>query len=439
MNRCGSISLLITASVVVFAQVPQPQSLTGRWIVTEDFFGTPRYLRLQVEQQGAKLNGDLSGDKLEGDVSANTIHFVARNEHKDSFEFEGQLSEGIITGILIATDGSKPDHPNTLSLSAQPAPPIQHNAPKRYDFTPTVFYRQFSALNKPVLKVAPGDTIHTITVDAGGIDANNVRRVAGGNPETGPFYVEGAMPGDLLVVRINKLRLNRNWASSDDAVVDRGLNSDLAVRMKDGGKLIWWRLDVANGSASPEKPSEHLTNFSVPLKPMLGCIATAPSISQAAPGTSDSGFFGGNMDFNEVGEGATVYLRISNPGALLYFGDAHAVQGDGELKGNALETSMDVELTVDVIPNKSIGDPRIETPDAVITMGLDGSLDEAFKEATNDMAAWLAEDYKLSPSEIAQVIGASAEYRVSEVADRNAGVVLKIKRKYLQPLSAAGK
>jgi acetamidase/formamidase len=97
---------------------------------------------------------------------------------------------------------------------------------------------------------------------------------------------------------------------------------------------------------------------------------------------------------------------------------------------------MDVELTVDVIPNKSIGDPRIETTEAFITMGLDGSLDDAFKEATSDMAAWLAEDYNLSPSEIAQVIGASAEYRVSEVADRNAGVVLKIKRKYLQPLAS---
>jgi len=167
---------------------------------------------------------------------------------------------------------------------------------------------------------------------------------------------------------------------------------------------------------------------------MLGCIAAAPSISGAAPGTGDSGFYGGNMDFNEVAEGATVYLRVSNPGALLYFGDAHAAQGDGEINGNALETSMDVELTVDVIPNKRIGDPRVETADAIITMGLDGSLDDAFKEATSDMAAWLAEDYKLTPSEIAQVIGAAAEYRVSEAADRNAGVVLKLKKTYLRPL-----
>jgi acetamidase/formamidase len=95
--------------------------------------------------------------------------------------------------------------------------------------------------------------------------------------------------------------------------------------------------------------------------------------------------------------------------------------------------------TVDGIPNKQIGDPRVETADVLITMGLDRSLDDAFKEATSDMAAWLAEDYKLSPSEIAQFIGVAAEYRVSEVADRNAGVVLKIRKSYLQSLAPATK
>jgi acetamidase/formamidase len=205
--------------------------------------------------------------------------------------------------------------------------------------------------------------------------------------------------------------------------------------MKDVGKEVRWHLDRVNGTASPEKPAEHLAHFSIPLKPMLGCIAAAPSISGAAPGTGDSGMYGGNMDFNEVGEGATVYLRVSNPGALLYFGDGHAAEGDGEINGNALETSMDVELTVDVIPDKRIGDPRVETAEAIITMGLDGSLDDAFKEATSDMAAWLVEDYKLTPSEIAQVMGIAAEYKVSEAADRNAGIVLKLKKKYLQPLA----
>jgi amidase len=75
-----------------------------------------------------------------------------------------------------------------------------------------------------------------------------VTRVLGGNPETGPFYIETAVPGDTLVVHLTRLRLNRDWAISDDAVVDRGLDSDLAVRMKDGGKQVRWHLDAQHGS-----------------------------------------------------------------------------------------------------------------------------------------------------------------------------------------------
>ena len=437
LKRTGiSILLLIPCWLTAIAQTP---SLAGRWIVTEDFFGTPRYMRLQLEQTGSKLTGEFNGNKLEGTVSGSTLHFIARNEQKDTFEVQGTFHQGLLTATMIAIDSFNTSHPYTFTLSAKRASPLEHRTPRRHDFTPTIFYRQFSALNKPVLTVSPGDTIHTTTVDAGGSDEHGIRRVSGGNPQTGPFYIEGAMPGDVLVVHINKLRLNRDWADSDDSLVDRSLNPGLAVRMKGTGKAVRWHLDLANKTASPEKPSEHLTHFTIPLKPMLGCIAAAPSISQTPPSTGDSGFFGGNMDFNEIGEGATVYLRISNPGALFYIGDGHAVQGDGELNGNALETSMDVELTVDVIPNKSIGDPRVETSEAIITMGLDGSLDDAFKEATHDMAMWLAEDYKLTPSEAAQVMGVAAEYRVSEVADRNAGVVLKLRKKYLEPLALPAK
>jgi len=172
---------------------------------------------------------------------------------------------------------------------------------------------------------------------------------------------------------------------------------------------------------------------------MLGCVAVAPGITQAAPGTGDSGRYGGNMDFNEIIEGATVYLPVNVPGALLYFGDGHAAQGDGELNGNALETSMDVEVTVHVIPNKHVPGPRVESATHSMAMGLAGSLDDAFREATANMASWLTEEYKLTPSEVAQVLGTAAEYKVSEVADRNAGVVLKINKERLKLLATAAK
>src|SRR5262249_32969840 len=145
------------------------------------------------------------------------------------------------------------------------------------------------------------------------------------------------------------------------------------------------------------------------------------------------------MDFNEIVEGATVYLPVRVPGALLYLGDGHAAQGDGEVNGNALETSMDVEFTVDVIPEQRISGPRVESATHIMAMGLGGSLEDAMREATSGMEQWLSADYKLTPSEVAQVLGTSAEYKISEVADRNAGIVLKLNKERLAGLARAAK
>jgi Acetamidase/Formamidase family len=132
---------------------------------------------------------------------------------------------------------------------------------------------------------------------------------------------------------------------------------------------------------------------------------------------------------------AIVYLPVSVPDALLYVGDGHALQGDGELNGNALETSMEVEFTVDVLLGKRIPGSRVESATHIMAMGLGGSLDDAFRTATSNMAQWLTDEYKLTPSEVAQVLGTSAEYKVSEVADRNAGIVLKINKERLKSLA----
>jgi amidase len=409
-------------------------SVSGRWIVSADFLGTPDNMILELNQQGDKLTGNFEGDKLEGSLTAHSIHFLAKDDQGGSEEGSGTLQGDSISGTIIFIDGSNPTHPITVPFTAKLVVQHRRGAPQRHEFAPTVFYRQFSPSNKPVLTVSPGDTIHTTTVDAGGTDEKGVPRVMGGNPETGPFYVETAAPGDTLVVHLTRVRLNRDWAMSDDSVVGRALDNDLAVKMKDGGKNVRWHLDSQRGVAIPEKPAEHLMHYSVPLKPMMGCVAVAPGLANAAPGTGDSGRWGGNMDFNEIIEGSTVYLPVRVPGALLYVGDGHAAQGDGELTGNALETSMDVEFTVDVIRGKRIRGPRVESATHIMAMGLGGSLDDAFREATSSMAEWLTDDYKLTPSEVAQVLGSAAEYKVSEVADRNAGIVLKINKERLLPL-----
>jgi len=423
----------------------QPR-LTGRWVARADIYGTPVYLRLELDQQGEKLTGTSNGDRLEGTVNGNSMHVLVKpsslmKDGEDGMEeLTGTLQNGIISGIMVWTEADNPTHPTSVRFTATPAPSRRIGPPQRFEFTPTVFYQQFSAFNKPVLTVSPGDTIHTTTVDARGVDLGGVRRfMRSGNPETGPFYVSTAMPGDTLVVHLKRLRLNRDWAISDDGIVNRGLNRNLAIAMN-GQKSVRWHLDLAKGVASPEDPGEHLAHYFVPLHPMLGCVGVAPSPSQpTTPDTGDSGGWGGNMDFNEIVEGATVYLPVETIGALLYVGDGHAAQGDGELNGDALETSMDVEFTVDVIPGKHIPYLRVESPTHMIAMGLDGSLDEAFRSATANMAQWLKDEYKLTPSEIAEVLGTAAEYKVSEVADRNAGIVLKISKERLQTLTPTAK
>lgn len=336
-----------------------------------------------------------------------------------------------MTGTLVHTDKNDPN-PFKTSWSARRVLAKRVGPPQHHDFVPTTYYRQFSASTAPVLRFWPGDTVHTTTVDAGGADEKGVTRVLGGNPQTGPFYVETAMPGDVLVVRLNRVRLNRDWAIGDDGIVGRALDSELAVKMKDGFKPVRWRLDRDRGLAMPDKVTEHLTKFAVPIRPMLGCVAVAPGFGSAPPPTGDSGRFGGNMDFNEIVEGATVFLTIAQPGALLYIGDGHAVQGDGELNGNALETSMDVEFMVDVISSKSLLTPRVESPTHIMTVGLGGTLEDALRAATAGLGQWLEQDYHLTPSEIAMVLGSSVEYTISEVADRNAGVAAKLRKDRLR-------
>jgi acetamidase/formamidase len=411
-----------------------PGPLSGRWVLTAEYLGSQVNLSMELTEDGSKLTGNFQGDKLEGTVSGNSVHFLAKDDQGGSEEATATVQGDSMSGTVIYIEGSNPAQPVNATFTAKLAGKRPAAPPRTHEFTPTVFYRQFSPFYKPVLTVNPGDTVHTTTVDAGGNDEKGVPRVLGGNPETGPFYVESAQPGDTLVVHFVRLRLNRDWAMSDDVVVGRAVDSDLAVKMKDGGKTIRWHLDSDRGTASPEKPTDHLAHFSVPLKPMLGCVAVATGLANAPPATGDSGGWGGNMDFNEIIEGATVYLPVRVPGAFLYVGDGHAAQGDGELTGNALETSMDVTFTVDLVSGKSVPSPRVESPTHIMAMGLGGSLEDALKDATSNIVDFLTDRYKLTPSEIAQVLGAAAELKISEVADRNVGVVLKLNKDRLEAL-----
>lgn len=387
---------------------------------------------------GTNFKGSFDGDPLQGTLEKGRIHLLAKDQQNTLYEFQGSLREERITGLLSVTDPSNLEVHVQHALTAHTLEDRPAGLPRSVEFKPTRFFNQFSADTDPVLTIWPGDTIHTTTLDSGGVDEQGMTRALYGNPQTGPFYVGGAEPGDVLAVHLKRLRLNRAYADSLDAMAERVKTSSLAVKAQSLGDRVRWKLDVQRGVASPEKATGHLANFTVPLRPMLGCIGVAPDFGFAPFSTGEQGRYGGNMDYNEVVEGSTVYLAVTQPGALLYLGDGHAAMGDGETTEWALETSMDVEFSVDVIPKKRIGTPRVETATHLAALGFAGSLDDATRRATAGMVQWLEQDYHLTPSESAQVLGSSAEYVISEVADRDASVVLRLKKEILKTIPREG-
>jgi acetamidase/formamidase len=166
---------------------------------------------------------------------------------------------------------------------------------------------------------------------------------------------------------------------------------------------------------------------------MLGCVGVPPPDKQTFQ-AGWLGSWGGNMDYNMLREGITVYLPVYQEGALLFVGDGHAAQGDGELTGNALETSMDVEFTVNLVSNQTTGGPRAEDEEWIMAIGIAGSLTDALRQATTQLARWLERDYHLTPNESAVVLGTSMRYDVAEIVDPQVNVVAKLSKKVLAQL-----
>jgi acetamidase/formamidase len=431
----GLIFLLGCIPTVVLAHTTLQES----WVVTTDLWGNPSYQALEWARDGNKLVGTLDGDKLEGERTGNTVRVVVTDAHHSTYVFTGKLDGELIRGVADYPDTNHPERRINHAFVARQVPVRPDGSPRRYEFKPTDYSNEFSPHRKPVLTIWPGDTVHTTTIDSGGVDENGVTRALFGNPQTGPFYVGTAAPGDTLVVRIKRLRLNRDYADSLDTIVGRALGTSLAAQATELGKPVRWKLDRARGVASPQTPTDRLRTFEVPVHPMLGGLAVAPGFGSAPISTGDTGRFGGNMDFNEVAEGNVVYLPVYQPGALLYLGDAHALQGDGETSQYALETSMDVEFAVDVVHGKAISTPRVESPTHIMVLGQAGSLDDALRAATTGLTQWLQQDYGLSLSESAQVLGSSVNYVVANLAGRSVGVAAKLEKTRLAGLRPADK
>ena len=412
----------LSALVLVVAGSALAADVSGDWELAARYLGDVNYVRITLQASGDKVTGNLNELKLEGTIKGDDLQFKATRPNGDHFgDFKGSLHGDELSGTTVWPGNRE----MTWTAKRSAKPPAE---PKTYDFEPKEFHRLFSDAIPPVLHIFPGDTVRTWTVDAGGTDSKGVRRSQGGNPETGPFYVEGAFPGDTLVVKLNRVRLNRDSAGSGDRIVGSALNPGYVERTKYKDKFdSEWTLDLEHGVARLKKPSEHLKNYTVKLQPMLGCIAVAPPAHQSMR-TGFLGSYGGNMDYNQMREGTTLYLPVYTPGALLFLGDGHAAQGDGELTGDALETSMQVEFTVGLVKGQSTNGPRAESDEYLMSMGIGNSLPEALQLATTQLVNWLQKDYKLEPNEAAVVLGTAMQYNIAEVVDPLVHVVAKIRK-----------
>jgi acetamidase/formamidase len=310
---------------------------------------------------------------------------------------------------------------------------IASAAAETHRFEPAVYHNTFSFAHEPVLRIKPGDRVITKTIDARGFDAEGKEVGRRSNPQTGPFYVEGAEPGDVLVLRIEKIETNRatGWSSSLVApyTVDP---ASLRGQGQFDQTTETWNIDKARGVARIASETIMPRGIEVPLRPMLGCIAVAPARKEAIA-TSTPGEFGGNMDYNGMTAGVNLMLPVSEPGALLFVGDAHAAQGDGEILGNAIETSMDVEFSVDLIKNKSIGWPRLETDDYVMTLGSARPLLQALQHATTELKRWLMAEYGFDERGASMLMGQALEYDVANIVDPHFTVVAKLPKRLLTP------
>lgn len=302
-----------------------------------------------------------------------------------------------------------------------------------HQFTPTRYHRAMGSY-EPALTIQDGDTVVTRTVCSAGVDAHHVRVTRGGNPVTGPFFVQGAERGDTLAIALERVRPSRRFGYSATVVAPGVLVPDMARTLPESGGSVW-DIDLQKWSATLISPETALGRLSLPLSPMLGCLGVAPDDQQAIS-TITSGPHGGNMDYRGYTEGAVALFPVFTDGALFFLGDGHAVQGDGEIVGSGIEVSMDVTFTVHVRKGTRIRRPRIETASTLMALGTARPLDQAVQEATTELVRWLRTDYQLDVRASSILLGQAIRYEIGNIYNPSFTAVAKVDRRWL-PCSTA--
>lgn len=293
--------------------------------------------------------------------------------------------------------------------------------------------RVFSASKEPVGRIHSGDTVVTRTWDSGGADWKGVKHLEhpykypeSGNPLMGPFFIEEAEYGDALEVHLDRVRCNRNYGYTsyrlspgilNPATVETLYKNFYKADVLRPGRadLIPWDIDLKRGVTSPRLLEGSNFKFDLPLRPMLGCIGVAPP-GEKVETSGPAGNHGGNMDYNDVVEGATVYFPVFHKGAYFYVGDGHAVQGDGEGLGSGVETSLDVQFTVRVIKGKRLSMPRLENDSHIVSIASQpefvSSMDMAIRSANSDLLDWLTSEFGLTHPEAHLLLGTAVEHKI---------------------------
>lgn len=290
---------------------------------------------------------------------------------------------------------------------------------------------------KPVATVKRGDIIDTRTFDCFGNaiqkPGDTLAKVNGDNPLTGPFFVEGAEPGDTLVVKILELTVDSNQGIGALAPGFGALNATNYTPMLHAPvpeKIWFYAIDRARNEATFSALDSRFTTR-IPLHPFLGCLGVAPALESRSSVTPAE--HGGNMDAPEASAGNTVYFPVTQRGALLYLGDGHAQMGDGEIAGTAIEVPMHARLQVDVIKGQKIAWPRFENSREIMALGAYRPLDDALRIAFTELIAWIHLETGLSELDAYQLLSQVGKVHVTEMVDPNYVVIASVDKKYLPP------
>ncbi len=306
-----------------------------------------------------------------------------------------------------------------------------------HHFEPSLYHTTIGS-HEPALHVKDGDTVITSTVDARGKDRTDAPVTLPGNPQTGPFHVEDAEPGDTLAVHLDRLTPNRPFGWTRPFVAANVLDPDYvratAGEIENQDDLCRWEMDQDRRTVTLVEPGgTRLGRLTLPMAPMAGCFGVAPPGGQAIS-TATSSSHGGNMDYRGFVEGVTVYFPVFASGALFHIGDGHALQGDGEIVGTGIEISFDVQFTFRLLKGKQSSWPRGENEDYLFTAGNARPLDQCVQHATTEMLRWLQADYGLDPWSAHTLLGQCVEYDMGNMFDPAYTMVCKIRKDLLEGL-----